>query len=39
MVIAGVADANQGGQIANIMFMLNLIFCGILVGPSSLLRF
>ncbi|MCJ1308910.1 hypothetical protein MMC25_002565 [Agyrium rufum] len=36
MVIAGIEDAETGGNIANLMFTLCLIFCGVLVGPSLL---
>ena len=35
MVIAGVDDAETGGNIANLMFSLTLIFCGVLAGPSQ----
>lgn len=34
MVIAGIDTAETGGNIANLMFSLTLIFCGVLVGPS-----
>jgi ATP-binding cassette subfamily G (WHITE) protein 2 (PDR) len=36
MVIAGIADAESGGNIANLMFSLCLIFCGVLAPPTSL---
>ena len=36
MVIAGIADAETGGNIANLMFTLGLIFCGVLATPGSL---
>lgn len=35
MVIAGVETAETGGNIANLMFSLTLIFCGVLAGPSQ----
>lgn len=35
MVIAGVDTAETGGNIANLMFSLTLIFCGVLAGPSQ----
>lgn len=35
-VIAGVEDAETGGNIANLMFSLCLIFCGVLSSQSSL---
>jgi ATP-binding cassette subfamily G (WHITE) protein 2 (PDR) len=34
MVIAGIDLAETGGNIANLMFSLCLIFCGVLVGPT-----
>jgi ATP-binding cassette subfamily G (WHITE) protein 2 (PDR) len=34
MVIAGIDLAETGGNIANLMFSLTLIFCGVLVGPK-----
>ncbi|KEQ86373.1 hypothetical protein D6C84_04937 [Aureobasidium pullulans] len=34
MVIAGIDLAETGGNIANLMFSLTLIFCGVLVGPT-----
>lgn len=36
MVIAGIADAETGGNIANLMFSLCLIFCGVIASPQSL---
>jgi ATP-binding cassette subfamily G (WHITE) protein 2 (PDR) len=36
MVIAGIETAETGGNIANLMFSLTLIFCGVLAGPSTL---
>jgi len=36
MVIAGIPDAETGGNIANLMFTLCLIFCGVLATPQSL---
>lgn len=36
MVIAGIADAETGGNIANLMFTLCLIFCGVLATPQTL---
>lgn len=36
MVIAGIRDAETGGNVANLAFMLTLIFCGVLVGPTAL---
>jgi ATP-binding cassette, subfamily G (WHITE), member 2, PDR len=36
MVIAGVDTAETGGNIANLMFSLCLIFCGVLAGPAAL---
>ncbi|KAK3075150.1 Multidrug resistance protein [Teratosphaeriaceae sp. CCFEE 6253] len=36
MVIAGIADAETGGNIANLMFSLSLIFCGVLASPQTL---
>ncbi|KAH8730719.1 ABC-2 type transporter-domain-containing protein [Phaeosphaeriaceae sp. PMI808] len=39
MVIAGIDTAETGGNIANLMFSLCLIFCGVLAQPSSFPRF
>ena len=36
MVIAGVDTAESGGNIANLMFMLCLAFCGVLATPQSM---
>ena len=36
MVIAGVDSAQNGGNIANLLFSLSLIFCGVLATPQSL---
>ena len=36
MMIAGIADAETGGNIANLLFSLSLIFCGILQSPQAL---
>ena len=36
MVIAGVSTAENGGNIANLMFTLTLIFCGVLATAPSL---
>lgn len=35
MVIAGIDTAETGGNLANLMFSLCLIFCGVLAGPSQ----
>ncbi|KAK1056620.1 Multidrug resistance protein [Friedmanniomyces endolithicus] len=39
MMIAGIADAETGGNLANLLFSLSLIFCGVLASPTSLPRF
>lgn len=39
MVIAGIDSAETGGNIANLMFSLCLIFCGVLAQPSDFPRF
>ncbi len=36
MVIAGIDNAETGGNVAQLMFSLTLIFCGVLAGPSTL---
>lgn len=36
MVIAGMDSAETGGNLANLMFSLCLIFCGVLATPQSL---
>ena len=37
--IAGLDSAEGGAQLAQLMFILSLIFCGVLVSPSQLPRF
>jgi len=39
MVIAGIESAETGGNVANLMFSLCLIFCGVLAQPSQFPRF
>lgn len=39
MVIAGIDSAETGGNLANLMFSLCLIFCGVLAQPSDFPRF
>ncbi|KAJ4408298.1 Multidrug resistance protein [Didymella pomorum] len=39
MVIAGIESAETGGNLANLMFSLCLVFCGVLATPSSFPRF
>jgi ATP-binding cassette subfamily G (WHITE) protein 2 (PDR) len=39
MVIAGIDNAETGGNLANLMFSLCLIFCGVLAQPSQFPRF
>lgn len=39
LMIAGIPDAETGGNIANLLFSLCLIFCGVLASPSTLPRF
>ncbi|KAI1451361.1 ABC-2 type transporter-domain-containing protein [Annulohypoxylon moriforme] len=39
MIIAGFETAEAGGNIANLLFMLCLIFCGVLASPSTFPRF
>ncbi|MCJ1283705.1 hypothetical protein MMC26_003036 [Xylographa opegraphella] len=36
MVIAGVETAETGGNIANLIFSLSLVFCGVLASPTVL---
>ncbi|MCJ1420821.1 hypothetical protein MMC32_007180 [Xylographa parallela] len=36
MVIAGVETAEAGGNIANLIFSLSLVFCGVLASPAVL---
>ena len=38
-IIAGFETAEAGGNLANLMFNLCLIFCGVLANPDSLPRF
>ncbi|KAL5362246.1 ABC-2 type transporter-domain-containing protein [Aspergillus floccosus] len=38
-IIAGVESAEQGGNVANLLFMLCLIFCGVLASPSTFPHF
>jgi ATP-binding cassette subfamily G (WHITE) protein 2 (PDR) len=39
MVIAAVDTAETGGNIANLLFSLTLVFCGVLAGPAVFPRF
>ncbi|RYO74958.1 hypothetical protein DL764_010640 [Monosporascus ibericus] len=39
MVIAAFETAEAGGNIANVLFMMCLIFCGVLANPDTLPRF
>ncbi|RMZ88596.1 hypothetical protein DV736_g4173, partial [Chaetothyriales sp. CBS 134916] len=36
MVIAGIGDAETGGNVANLCFSLALVFCGVLATPTAL---
>ena len=36
MVIAGIGDAETGGNLANLAFSLTLVFCGVLATPTAL---
>lgn len=36
MIIAGIETAETGGNIANLLFSLSLVFCGVLVGPTAM---
>jgi len=36
MMIAGIETAETAGNIANLLFSLTLIFCGVLAGPKTL---
>ena len=36
MVIAGIPDAETGGNMANLCFSLTLVFCGVLATPTAL---
>ncbi|KAF9028125.1 putative ABC transporter [Hymenopellis radicata] len=39
MIIAGIDLAETGGNLANLLFSLCLVFCGVLAGPSTFPRF
>lgn len=39
LIIAGFETAEGGGNVANLLFSLCLIFCGVLATPSSMPRF
>jgi ABC-type multidrug transport system permease subunit len=39
MIIAAVETAEAGGNIANLLFSLTLIFCGVLASPAQFPRF
>jgi len=39
MIIAGFNSAEAGGNVANLLFMMCLIFCGILANPDTFPRF
>ncbi|KAK9419698.1 putative ABC transporter domain-containing protein [Seiridium unicorne] len=39
MIIAAFETAEAGGNIANLLFMMCLIFCGVLANPSTFPRF
>ncbi|EFX00255.1 ABC transporter cdr4 [Grosmannia clavigera kw1407] len=39
MIIAGFETAEAGGNIANLLFMMCLIFCGVLASPSEMPHF
>jgi ABC-type multidrug transport system permease subunit len=39
MVIAGIELAETGGNLANLIFSLCLIFCGVLASPDQMPRF
>ncbi|KFY53333.1 hypothetical protein V496_07698 [Pseudogymnoascus sp. VKM F-4515 (FW-2607)] len=39
MVIAAIETAETGGNIANLMFMMTLVFCGVLASPNVFPRF
>ncbi|XMA11583.1 hypothetical protein WAI453_004374 [Rhynchosporium graminicola] len=39
MVIAAIETAEEGGNLANLMFCLTLIFCGVLASPNVFPRF
>ncbi|PNY28748.1 ABC transporter CDR4 [Tolypocladium capitatum] len=38
-VIAGVETAEGGGNLANLLFTMSLMFCGVLIQPDALPRF
>lgn len=38
-IIAGFESAEAGGNVANLLFMLCLIFCGVLANPDTIPRF
>jgi ATP-binding cassette, subfamily G (WHITE), member 2, PDR len=35
-MIAGIATAEAAGNLANVLFSLCLLFCGVLVGPTAM---
>ncbi|CAG8274635.1 unnamed protein product [Penicillium salamii] len=39
MVVAGVENAETGGNIANLLFSLLLLFCGVVATPEAMPRF
>ncbi|CAH0014693.1 unnamed protein product [Clonostachys rhizophaga] len=39
LIIAGFETAENGANIANMLFMLTLLFCGVLAGPDTMPRF
>ncbi|KAF1808725.1 ABC drug exporter AbcA [Eremomyces bilateralis CBS 781.70] len=39
LIIAGIEDAEAGAGLANLLFSLCLIFCGVLASPAQLPRF
>ncbi|KAJ5774780.1 CDR ABC transporter [Penicillium paradoxum] len=39
MMIAGIELAETGGNLANLLFSLCLVFCGVLASPSAMPRF
>ncbi|KAK0199278.1 AtrD, ABC-transporter [Desarmillaria ectypa] len=39
MIIAGINTAETGGNIANMLFSLTLVFCGVLAGPDKFPHF
>ena len=36
MIVAGIGTAETAGNIANLLFSLSLLFCGVLVGPTAM---